>query len=367
MNAMSIRPARRHAVRLALPALLATVGVVGVAAPFLLPRTLGAQETSRQREKNREKVEEKQRVKAREKARTGPRPGGRPFLNCGAQPCPSRLDTTVTVDPRASVALALQAGRITVRAWDRAEVRVVAQVEGGSLGFEAGAMRVLLGDQGGAGDGRYEVTMPRGARLSVAAVNTDVEADGVQGGLEVESATGDVRLTNVGGPVRAELMAGSLRIARGDGDFRIALAAGDVILDDVAGRLEAETVSGDITARGARLRELRLETTSGSLTYEGTVVPDGRYELVTHSGDVRLRLPDGTRARLDAETYNGEFSSDFPVTMQPGAPRGTRRRRYELHVGDGTGPLIRVGSFNGDIHLGRASSGTRPDSTRNDR
>jgi hypothetical protein len=134
----------------------------------------------------------------------------------------------------------------------------------------------------------------------------------------------------------------------------------------VAGRIQVETVSGDITVRRARARELRLETTSGSVSYEGSVQGDGQYEMSTHSGDVRLRLPEGTRARLEAETYNGEFTSDFAVTMQPGAGSSIRQRKYQLLVGDGQGPLIRVGSFNGDIHLGRASV-ARADSTRNDR
>jgi DUF4097 and DUF4098 domain-containing protein YvlB len=242
-------------------------------------------------------------------------------------------------------------GDVVVRAWERNEVRILATSDDGRLSLDASSLRVGLVAEHPS-DVRYEVTMPRTARLSVAGTNVEVDVSGVRGGVEVENANGDVTLADVGGIVRVELMTGELRVTKGDGDFRLELASGDVTLADVAGRIGVETVSGDIEVRGARATEVRLETTSGSLTYEGTVVPDGTYELSTHSGDVVLRLPEGSSARLAAETYNGEFRSDFPVVMQPGG--SARQRRVELQLGGAQGPLIRIESFSGDIHLERA-------------
>jgi DUF4097 and DUF4098 domain-containing protein YvlB len=241
---------------------------------------------------------------------------------------------------------------------------VRAEAEGSrGLGFEASGARVSV-DGGHHGDSRVEVTMPRTARLDIEGNNLEVDVQGVRGGVEVENASGDVQLADVGGLVRAEVMSGELGVRGGDGDFRLELASGDVVLEDVSGRIQVENVSGDITVRRARARELRLETTSGTVSYEGTVQADGTYELSSHSGDVALRLPAGTKARLEADTYNGEFVSEFPVTMQPSAARsGNRQRKYELVMGDGTGPLIRISSFTGDITLARTTF-TRPDSTR---
>lgn len=278
----------------------------------------------------------------------------------------ARLDTTVTVTAKALVAISLNGGEVIVRAWDRAQVRVVAELDNGRIDFDASSARVSVGDAHGSGDAHFELSVPRGARVTIDGTNAEVDVTGVHGGVEIDNANGDVHMADVGGVVRTDLMTGELRVEGGDGDFRIGLASGDVVMQDIAGRLAVESVSGDITVRRSRAKEMRLETTSGSVTYEGTVQADGQYELSTHSGDVRLRLPEGTRARLEADTYNGEFTSDFPVTMQPGSSTSVRQRKYQLLVGDGNGPLIRVGSFSGDIHLARTSL-ARADSTRNDR
>jgi DUF4097 and DUF4098 domain-containing protein YvlB len=361
-----------HFVRLRALALGLAVGPIlaaGTGLATALPAPLAAQgstseaknqtrERERERERARREAEQRRQERERERQR---RP--RPAREGAAR---MRLDTTVAMDARGLVELTLNGGDVIVRTWDRAEVRVSAQLDNGHLSLDASASRVLLGDaEHSDADARFEVTMPRTARLEVAGINAEVVVDGVRGGVQVENATGDVQLTDVGGLVRAELMTGELHVTRGEGDFRLSLASGDVMLQDVTGRVEVENVSGDITVRGGRARELRLETTSGDVTYEGTVQAEGTYELSTHSGDVQLRLPEGTRARLEAETYNGEFVSDFPVTMQPGAPKGGRQRRYELLVGDGGGPLIRVESFTGDIHLGRTAV-ARAESTPRD-
>lgn len=353
MNVLRLRPARLGFLLLA----LSFAGAAVVEA--LLPAPLAAQ-SPKPRPKPRpehDRDRERDRERDRRRDRGDDDRGGRA----------ARIDTTVAVDPRALVSLSLNGGDVIVRAWDRSEVRVVAQSDHGRIDFDAAPTRVSIGDgHGSGGDSRFEVTVPRLARVSVEGTNAEIEVTGVRGGVEIENANGDVRLTDVGGLVRAELMTGELHIMGGDGEFRCSLASGDVVVEDVAGRIQVETVSGDITVRGARARELRLETTSGDVTYDGAIRSDGRYEMSTHSGDVTLRLPDGTHARLEAETYNGEFTSDFAVTMQPNANTGTRQRRYQLVVGDGQGPLIRLGSFNGGIHLGRASI-ARTDSTRTDR
>jgi hypothetical protein len=349
MNALHIRPAR-----IGLLALALLVAVAGTAAGgALMPAPLAAQQSKSDKERQREERERQER-RRRERDEDD-------------EDRSARMDTTVVVDPKVLVTVSLNGGDVIVRAWDRSEVKVVAELERGRLDFEASRMRVSVGDVHGAGgDSRFEIMVPRTARVTIEGTNAEVEVTGVRGGVEVDNANGDVRMSDVGGLVRAELMTGELHIAGGDGEFRCELASGDVVLENVTGRIQLETVSGDITVRQARARELRLETTSGSLTYEGSVQADGQYEMSTHSGDVRLRLPEGTRARLEADTYNGEFTSDFAVTMQPGASSSMRQRRYELLVGDGNGPLIRVGSFSGDIHLARATL-ARADSTRNDR
>lgn len=339
-------PARRA---LGARAALAALVACGVAGTLLAaPAPLHAQATPR--------------VKAKPKVRVDMRRHDHDDEDGGGA---ARIDTTVAIDPRGTVSLELIGGDVVVRAWERNEVKILATAEDGRIALDASPLRVSLDVTHPGHDVRYEVTVPRTARLAVSAADAEIDVSGVRGGTDLQNASGDATLADVGGIVRVELMSGELHVSRADGDFRLELASGDIALDDVAGRVVAETVSGDIDVRGGRARELRLETTSGSLSYEGTIAADGQYELVTHSGDVTLRLPEGSSARLAAETYNGEFESDFPVVMQPtggttGNRPGTRQRRYTLQLGEGGGPLIRLESFSGDIHLVRALARTTP-------
>ena len=54
----------------------------------------------------------------------------------------ARVDTTVRINLRGTVDLALLSGKITVRGWDQSAVKVTASTETGTLSFDANANRV---------------------------------------------------------------------------------------------------------------------------------------------------------------------------------------------------------------------------------
>ena len=56
----------------------------------------------------------------------------------------ARLDTTVRLNLRGTVDLSLVSGKITVRGWELADVKVVASTENGALRFDATSNRVTL-------------------------------------------------------------------------------------------------------------------------------------------------------------------------------------------------------------------------------
>lgn len=284
-------------------------------------------------------------------------------------PATTRIDTTVALAARGEVELSLVEGSVVVGAWERPEVRVRATVdEGGHLAFSATPSRVALDtEHGRRAEARYEITVPRDARLSISGTSVEIDVRGARGGIDVENMSGDITLADVGGTVAVSNMSGSLTVRSAQGDLHAEVQSGDVRLGDVEGRIEVDGVSGNIEILGSRASELRVETTSGNVTYDGSVSGDGRYLIATHSGNVMLHFPSGTNARLDIESYNGEFESDFPVTMQPSGLRGGQQRRFDLLVGTGTttGPTVRVTSYSGDIHLGRALSRSRDGSGSN--
>jgi DUF4097 and DUF4098 domain-containing protein YvlB len=109
---------------------------------------------------------------------------------------------------------------------------------------------------------------------------------------------------------------------------------------------------------------VRAKTTSGGILYDGTIDAAGRYELSSHSGDLKLRVPRDASAQLTVSTWSGAIDSDFPITLKPGE-HGigvTRSKRFVFAIGGG-GARITAETFSGDITIasnGRGPSGARP-------
>jgi DUF4097 and DUF4098 domain-containing protein YvlB len=77
--------------------------------------------------------------------------------------------------------------------------------------------------------------------------------------------------------------------------------------------LDAESVSGAVTViSGTPVRELDLETVSGSVTFAGSLAPGGEIAIESFSGRVELALDPATAARFELETLSGSISVALP-------------------------------------------------------
>ena len=123
-------------------------------------------------------------------------------------------------------------------------------------------------------------------------------------------------------------------------------------------------MSGDIDLRGVTAKLVRAKTTSGDVTYDGTIDPAGRYELGSHSGDIRLHIPRDASAQLTVSTWNGGVDSEFPDHAQAGRAQHRRRataKRFTFEIGGGAA-RITAETFSGDITIssnGRGASERR--------
>ena len=98
------------------------------------------------------------------------------------------------------------------------------------------------------------------------------------------------------------------------------------------------------------------------MTFDGLVDSNGRYEMSSHSGDIRLRVQRDARAQLSVATWNGAIDSQFPITLKPGQQRiGTlNAKRFTFEIGSGAARII-AETFSGDITI---SSNGRGANTR---
>lgn len=267
----------------------------------------------------------------------------------------SQIDTVVPLERDGTVDLTIISGRIRVVGWDRQDVKVSASIDRGLVKIDAGSSRIRVGvegDRGRAGEAIFDVSVPRGARVILNSTSGDLFASGTRGELKAESVSGDVDVADVVRRLSVETVSGSQRIANVTGDVRVDAVSGRIEMERITGDIDAESVSGRVVMLGATSKFVKAGSVSGRVVFAGPIDPAGRYEFESHSGSIRLALPEGTGALLRVETFSGHVESDFPVTLQPN--RGSQNR-YEFQIGNGRA-RISAETFSGQIHIIRGSS-----------
>lgn len=272
------------------------------------------------------------------------------------------VNETRQVKADADIRIDNLAGTVKVQGWDKNEVRVSGtlgalvqklQIEGGDSALD---IRVVLPhhsmhDEDCGSCAELEIQVPRGARIEVSTVSADVEASGltgqvqfgtVSGGATVSSSAARIDLRTVSGDVT---VVGSAKGASIDANS----VSGTVRISDVDGHVDAENVSGDTKVVSRHISDLKMSATSGNLTFEGTPLKGGNYDLNNVSGDVVLAVGGSPDARFDVSSFSGDIDNSF-------GPKPTRVSKYspgmELHFSSGNaGATITARTLSGDIHL----------------
>src|SRR2546423_4593718 len=263
----------------------------------------------------------------------------------------ARLDTTVRLDLRGTVDLSLVSGRITVRGWDSAVVRILAMTESGVLRFDATPSRLSLRAESESQRGSpraeatYDVSVPRGTRLRLRAASGSVTASGSQGEISATTIDGAIDVSGGRRQVALESVSGAVKASQLSGELRAQSVSGNVRAENVSGRLEAVTISGTIRLTGLRANDIHAETASGDIVYAGRLATGGTYDFDSHSGTIRLTVPSNSAAQFRLEAFRGIVQTDLTAGAGPTPRKGGR---VEFTVGDGLA-IVTARTFSGRI------------------
>lgn len=264
------------------------------------------------------------------------------------------LDTTVAFDARGTVIVNCPDGDIVVSGGSANEIRVKARTESGAIRFTSTGSRAILEPAAGrrCEDGRYEVTVPAGARVSASSWNGGVTLRAVRGDADVHTQSANVDVRDAGSRLDVETLSGDVTVQGVASDASIRTVNGDVSLTGARGDVEIETVSGDLTLRDIVAKQVRTHTTSGDVSFAGQIQGDGRYEFNTHSGDISLLLPPNVGAQLSISTFNGSIDSDFPITLRAGEHGigAAQAKRLNFTLGQGNARIV-AETFSGEVTL----------------
>jgi DUF4097 and DUF4098 domain-containing protein YvlB len=201
----------------------------------------------------------------------------------------------------------------------------------------------------------YTVLVPSGATVDIKSISGNVTVNGVQGVVHAETVSGTLAATATP-KLTAKTVSGDLELfnAPADADLAATTISGNIRAKGLKVRtLDLGSVSGDVALTDIACDRLGVKSVSGSVEFVGTLGKSGRYEINSHSGSVRLSLAGNTGFELNANSFSGSIRSDFPVTLGPTTARNDRRRPGPGHAthavfGDGSATL-NIRTFSGDI------------------
>src|SRR3954468_19344577 len=260
------------------------------------------------------------------------------------------IDTTFWFSKIGTLVVGNGSATVVVTGWDQTSIRVKAKTEEGALRFEAASSRVLIETAGPRDEAIIQVTVPRGVRV-VARTNTgNITIKETWGDVDAETSSGNVVVAGAR-DVEATNLSGDLEVKQASGAVTLSSNNGDCTVSDVKGSVEASSVSGDVIVRKSWSKIVRLETTNGTIQFESEIMPEGRYEFVTHDGAILLALPKMASAQVGITTWSGKVESEFPITVRPGfSADSVGTKRYTFTLGQGSA-RITAETFSGDVSI----------------
>lgn len=277
------------------------------------------------------------------------------------------IDQSRPLSPTGQVSVDNLKGRIVVRGWNRAEVKITGSLGEGVEKLEvtgsADSLSIVVrypkrgggwfgwgSSDGGAEPTTLEVMVPTGAAVSVDSVSADVEVSGVSGRrLSVDSVSGDVSTRAVRpGEASFDTVSGDIDLEIDTGNVSVDSVSGDILLKGrITGQVSLETVSGDATLLAGSIDRLSLSTVSGDGQMTTGLRAAGSITADSVSGGLTLELPADTSARLRIETFSGDISS--PVGKVQTEEYGPGKH-LDARLGAGAGD-IRLESFSGNVRV----------------
>jgi DUF4097 and DUF4098 domain-containing protein YvlB len=167
----------------------------------------------------------------------------------------------------------------------------------------------------------YNITVPASTQVRVEVASGSIAIDGING-VTISTGGGNLDIEDIRGSVHAHTESGDITARAINGQMQMESVNGSIRATNINGQLQAATQNGDVVVGGATLDgQSTLETTNGSVHFEGTIDPQGTYKMMTNRGNIDLILPANAAFQLDARTYSGSIHNAFSNTVVGTAPQ----------------------------------------------
>lgn len=262
---------------------------------------------------------------------------------------PVRIERSFEANRKPRVKIENLKGQIDVTGWDRPEIRLI------YTGPETGMELEVEQFPGKGCVERLHITTRLGKPFATARERT---ADYVLKApvgvlLQIHNEEGGVSVSKLEGEVSVDTAGAAIFVTEVAGHISVRSTTGDINITSAAGRVEAESIFGGLRFFSPMTYSVDGSTVSGSIIYEGDLMPTASCKLSTYSGRIDIGLPSVVSFELNAKSSHGKVQSDFPLALK-------RRSDSQAHGGNSLIGAHRAGeatvvlsSYRGDISIRR--------------
>ncbi len=281
-----------------------------------------------------------------------------------------KFEETVSLAKDGDVYLENISGKIDIKSWDKAEVKIdalkvstastlseakenaaevkiIVEPQGNTLRVKTEYPEHKFGKKSSNVSVSYNLWIPAKASVNVHSVSGDVSLGGIGGKTKVYLVSGDITVVKAEKDVDCESVSGKIGLQDIGGDAYLKTVSGGIKVSGIKGSVKANATSGSVELMGVSgAKFVDGNVLSGSITYEGKLNAEGRYTFNTHSGNVEIMLPSDSSFELEARTFSGRIDSEFEMTVS-----GKLKAKAIQGTVNKGGAFVKLTTFSGNITL----------------
>jgi Putative adhesin len=193
----------------------------------------------------------------------------------------------------------------------------------------------------------FHIKVPPSFGASLHTTGGSIQVGDLKGAVTARTSGGSLNFGRIDGPVDGDTSGGSITLAGGKGRATLHTSGGAIRIEDVAGDVDCSTSGGSIEIARTSGR-VSAHTSGGSIRIGQAA---NAVDASTSGGGISVAMPANAGFEVDASTSGGGVSSDFTILGDV-----SRSNRQSLRGAvNGGGPVLRLRTSGGGIHIRRAS------------
>jgi DUF4097 and DUF4098 domain-containing protein YvlB len=218
-----------------------------------------------------------------------------------------RLEKTFTVDGRPVITLRNAQGKIQVKSWKRSEVVIIAdhasprvEVDAEQRGNQIELVTHLLDENVGPSEltADYQISVPEESELQIKNDSGSVYVERVYGDMTIDTVKATVEVQEISGYLAVKTMEGSFLCRR------------------CAGHIDFSSISGSAQLLQPLSSNVKMQTNTGDLLFDGDFLRGGTYSLKNMSGTITVRFSENDSLNLSATSVNGKVENQANLTPE---------------------------------------------------